>query len=86
MVWKNIISKYLKENNFNLELSDSNGLKLDFFNDEITIKWSKLDLIEFADYLLDVAMSQNEKDHIHLDELILIDQNSPIKNLIIEKE
>ena len=80
-----LISKFLKENDFNLESSDSNGLQISLVNDEITLKWSKLDLIELADYLLDVAISQDEKNHLHIDELTLIDNNLPIKNLIIEK-
>ena len=58
-----LISKFLKENDFNLESSDSNGLQISLVNDEITLKWSKLDLIELADYLLDVAISDYEKDH-----------------------
>ena len=54
-------------------------------NKELVIKGNSQDLIEFADYIVSVALSENKNDHVHLDELSLIDENSEIKNLIIEK-
>ena len=38
-----------------------------------------------SEYINKVANSENEKDHLHLDDLTLIDSNSEVKNLIIEK-
>ena len=54
-------------------------------NDEVVITGNKTDLIELANYITKLANSNQEKDHIHLDNLTIIDENSNIKNLIIEK-
>lgn len=79
------INKYLEDNNYNLESNDSDGLKINLDN-ELLIKGTKNDLIELSEYILNIALSDNEKDHIHLDELSLISDESNIKELIIEKE
>jgi hypothetical protein len=63
-----------------------NGLKLLIEDDELLIKGSKEDLLELTNYIKEVASSNLENDHIHLDELTLINDNSNIKNLTIEKE
>ena len=75
----------VKESNIDLS-NNSLGLKISLDNNELLIKGSKLDLIELADYINSVALSEKEKDHLHIDDLTLIDSNSSIKNLIIEKE
>ena len=61
-------------------------IKIILNNDELLIKGEKDDLQELSDYIKDIANSNNNKDHIHLDELTIIDDNSSIKSLIIEKE
>ncbi len=83
---KNMVLEYLKEKNYQLDSSNSFGIKLSLLDDELLIKGSQIDLIELADYILDLALSENEKDHLHLDELTLINNDSIIKNVIIEKE
>ncbi len=82
---KNIIKKYLEENNYNFN-DKSNGINIDTNNNEVLIKGNTNDLIELADYILSIALSQNNNDHIHLDDLTIIDNNSKIKELIIEKD
>lgn len=82
---KNIIIKYLKENNYNIKPENSKGIIINNNKKEILIKGSKLDLIELADYIISVALSKKENDHIHIDNLTLINENSEIKELIIEK-
>lgn len=77
--------KILKENNYEIENSNSNGLNISFNDNEVAIKGDKTYLIELANYIVNIALSDNEKDHIHLDELTLIDKDSEIKNIIIEK-
>lgn len=77
--------KILKENNYEIENSNSNGLNISFNDNEVAIKGDKTYLIELANYIVNIALSDNEKDHIHLDELTLIDKGSEIKNIIIEK-
>ena len=61
-------------------------IKINIDNDEFQIKGDKEDLIELSNYINMIASSNNENDHIHLDDLTIIDENSKIKNLIIEKE
>ena len=82
---KNIIINHLKDKNYNLTSSDSNGINVISSNNEIIVKGSKLDLIELADYILSVALSEHDTDHIHLDNLTLLDNNSDIRAIIIEK-
>ncbi len=85
METKNIIKNYLKENKYNLK-ENQEGININYDKNEVLIKGSELDLIELADYIISVALSESKKDHIHLDDLTLINKNSEIKELIIEKE
>lgn len=64
----------------------NNGLLINENNNEVLIKGKKEDLEELANYILKVANSNQKNDHLHLDELTIISDNSDIKNLIIEKE
>ena len=77
---------YLKDNKYDLDFGGSFGLELEAFDNEILIIGSKVDLIELADYIVDVALSDSQQDHLHLDKLTLINTNSKIENIIIEKE
>ena len=61
-------------------------MNIKYSDNEVLITGNKEDLLEFAEYINKVANSENEKDHIHLDDLTLIDSNSEVKNLIIEKK
>ena len=61
------------------------GLKISNINEEILISGTKDDLKELIEYINMIINSKNETDHIHIDELTLISNNSNIKNLIIEK-
>ena len=60
-------------------------MNIKYSDNEVLITGNKEDLLEFAEYINKVANSENEKDHLHLDDLTLIDSNSEVKNLIIEK-
>ena len=80
----NIIYNYLKEKGYNFDC-ESTGLFIS--NDgELVIKGSKIDLIELANYIVNVALSDYDRDHLHLDDLTLLSKDSEIKNIIIEKE
>ena len=61
-------------------------MKLDIINNEIIIKGSKEELEELIEYIKKVTESSLDKEHIHIDDLTLINKNSAIKNLIIEKD
>ncbi|MBR6949796.1 MAG: hypothetical protein IKH54_06415 [Bacilli bacterium] len=82
---KRILLDYIERNNINVD-SSTNGIMISKNNSEVLIKGSKADLIELADYIIGVALSDNEKDHIHLDNLTLISNDSIVNELIIEKE
>ena len=81
-----MIQEYLKNNNNDLTSSKPDGIKIILNDEELLIKGSKLDLIELADYILDIALSKQEKNHLHLDTLSLLNKDSNVKELIIEKE
>lgn len=70
------------------EIGDNmnNGIKVSIDNHEIVIKGNCDDLSELASYINKVANSKSKIDHLHLDELTIINKDSPITNLIIEKE
>ena len=80
----NVIFNYLKDRGYKLD-DDYSLLDISSNKDEVVIKGSQIDLIELADYIVSVALSDNDTDHLHLDDLTLINKNSNIKNLIIEK-
>ncbi len=61
-------------------------MNIKYSDNEVLITGNKEDLLELAEYIIRVANSNNEKDHLHLDDLTLIDSNSEVKNLIIEKK
>ena len=65
---------------------DNNGIKIKINNKELLIQGTKEDLIDLADYINRIANSKEEIDHIHLDELTLLSNDSEIKELIIEKD
>lgn len=78
-----IISKYLKENNYQIPTNYS-GITLKEINNELVISGSSKDLIELADYLVNLAISPNE-EHLHLDDLTLLNKESNPQSIIIEK-
>ena len=61
------------------------GLIIKNIDNEVQITGNKETLLELAEYITNVANSNNEKDHLHLDDLTIIDSNSNIKEIIIEK-
>lgn len=76
---------FLKEKGYEID-NKSNGININYDNNDLVIKGNKYDLIELANYIINVAISNNAKDHLHLDDLTIINEESNIKNMIIEKE
>lgn len=64
----------------------SEGISINNDNNELLLKGSKEDLIELANYILNVALSETDNDHLHLDNSTIINEYSSIKELIIEKD
>lgn len=79
------ITEYFDKNG----LFDSNiakGITIKKDSDAIIIKGKSRDLIELADLLVNVASAKEEGTHIHIDEFTLINKESEISEIIIEKE
>ena len=79
----NFVSNSLKEKGlypksenrqFGLEISLND-------NKELIIKGTREDFIELSDLLVSLAISKNNDNHFHIDELTLIDDNSSIKEI-----
>ena len=81
---KYYITDYFEKNNL-FDSEDSNGLIIKNDSNTLQIKGSSKDLIELADLLVNVALSKNKNEHIHIDDLTLINEDSHYKEIIIEK-
>ena len=88
MINTNFVSNSLKEKGlypksenrqFGLEISLND-------NKELIIKGTREDFIELSDLLVSLAISKNNDNHFHIDELTLIDDNSSIKEIIVENK
>lgn len=84
----NFVSNSLKEKGlypksenrqFGLEISLND-------NKELIIKGTREDFIELSDLLVSLAISKNNDNHFHIDEPTLIDDNSSIKEIIVENK
>ena len=79
------ITNYFEKNNL-FKDNRSDGIIIKNENNIITIDGSQRDLIELADIIVNLAISKENKNHIHIDDLTLISTKSEIKEIIIEKE
>ena len=61
-------------------------MKIIINDNEVLIKGDKEDLLELSSYINKVANSSLKKDHIHIDDLTIVNDDSPVKNIIIEKD
>lgn len=86
MKCSNIVFDSLREKEIIVKEDNSLGICLSCHDGEVVVKGSQLDLIELADLLVSLALSENGNDHLHVDDLTLISNDSELKNLIIEKE
>lgn len=82
---KYYITDYFEKNNL-FDSDDSKGLIIKNDSKTIQIIGSSRDLIELADHLVNVAISKNKNEHIHIDDLTLINKESDYKEIIIEKD
>lgn len=77
------ITKYFEDNG--LFKSDSqNGLIIKSEADSVVIKGDSRDLVGLADILVSIA--KQDKAHMHIDDLTLINKESEISEIIIEKD
>ena len=77
------ITEYFDNKNlFDCDKSKDLLLKID--SKTLLVKGNSRDLVELADVLVSVAKNK-ENTHVHLDDLTLINNNSDIKEIVIEK-
>ena len=84
----NFVSNSLKEKGL-YPKSENKQFGLEFSlndNKELIIKGTREDFIELSDLLVSLAISKNNNNHFHIDELTLIDDNSSIKEIIVENK
>lgn len=78
------VSKLL-DDKYDLKHHLAKGISVNVSNNDVVISGSRSDLVELADYIVGVALSSKDNDHVHIDDLTLINDKSCITNLIIEK-
>ena len=76
------ITKYFEENNL-FDNDKSNGITIKADSNSIVIKGTSRDLVELADLIVNVAASK--ENHIHVDNLTLLNNDSDFSEIIIEK-
>ena len=85
---KKIVYKYLTENNIISNTAGdyaTNSIKI--CNDkEIILSGNRLGLIELADYIVNIALSDVEEYHIHLDETNFFDSTNLELVILKQKE
>ena len=77
------ITEYFDNNNL-FDCDESRDLLLKIDSKTLLVKGNSRDLVELADVLVSVAKNK-ENTHVHLDDLTLINNNSDIKEIVIEK-
>ena len=79
------ITEYFKENNL-FDNESSFGLIVKNNFNSLLINGTSKDLVELADILCSLALSKNKNDHIHIDDLSLLNKISDYSEIIIEKK
>lgn len=83
-----IVSKYLQQIGQypHVENEDVNGLKIMIENGCLICSGSQSDLIDMADLFVSLALSgENNGQHCHIDTTTLVAEDSPIRELILER-
>ena len=77
------ITDYFNENNL-FDSDVNNGLLLKMDSKNLIIQGNSRDLVELADVLISISKSDGN-NHVHLDDLTLINKDSSISEIIIDK-
>lgn len=84
---KNILEEILKQKNIHIPADNNpDGLRIKLDGEDLVIKGSSNDLLELANYLINMALSNIKGNHLHIDYLTLLSSSSEIKSMIIEKK
>ena len=78
------LTKYFKDNNL-FKTNESENITIKKENETIIIKGKEKDLIELADIIISIVKDEKENSHIHIDKDTLINKESEISEIIIEK-
>ena len=78
------ITEYFEKNDL-FDSEESNGLIINNENNYLLIKGSSRDLVELADILTSLALEKKLGAHVHIDDLTLINKESNISEVTIEK-
>ena len=62
MIKKNIVNKLLESNKIIVGNDIPKGIKMNFINNEIILTGDQKSLLELADYIISVALSEEAKD------------------------
>ena len=81
---KYILTDYFEKNDL-LDNQSSEGLTIKKEGNAILINGGSKDLIELADLIVNVAL-EKQKEHIHIDDLTLLNKESDFSEIIIEKK
>ena len=77
-----IIYNYLKEKNMlDKNAQDNTTISLEITDNDVIIKGGRIELIELADYILNIALGSFNGCHIHLDQHYFFDEAE--KELIV---
>ena len=83
-----LVSKYLKDNKIYPKVEEKYGTKIELLDTgELLIKGDAESLIDLADLLVSLAESNNsEGNHFHIGKESIIDEDSKIAEVIIERK
>ena len=82
-----LFSKYLKDNNLYPEVEEEYGTKIEVLDTgELLIKGDSKSLIDLADLLVSLSLSKEEGNHFHIGKESIIDDDSKIEEVIIERK
>ena len=87
MINKQLVSKFLEENNIYPSINEECGIKAELMETgELYIKGDAKSLIDLADILVSLSQSLTGKgNHFHLDKDTILDDKSKISEIIIER-
>ena len=78
------ITEYFNNNNL-FDSENTDGLSIKMENNSLIIDGNSKDLVELADILISICKEKNKETHIHIDTTTLVNKNSEIEEIIIQK-
>lgn len=79
------ITEYFEKNNL-FDSDEAEGITIKNDDNLLTIEGKSRDLVELADLLANLAKDNSKGAHIHIDNSTLLNEESDVKEIIIEKK